>query len=84
MIVGRTEPFSRIHPKGPTASLVSKKVLASIIGQIIIASAFQFWAFFWIRAQPWYVCDAFTSVSLLILFVFEGTHHRLQKWGRQT
>ncbi|KAL4249984.1 Cation-transporting ATPase [Abortiporus biennis] len=52
--MGRTLSFPRIHPKGPTASLVSKKVLASIIGQIVITSAIQFWAYFWIRSQPWY------------------------------
>jgi len=44
-----------IHPKRPTASLVSRNVLASIIGQIVITSAAQFWAFFWVRDQPWYV-----------------------------
>ncbi|KAI0063606.1 P-type ATPase [Artomyces pyxidatus] len=52
--MGRTLPFPRIHPKRPTASLVSKAVLASIIGQIIITSAVQAWGFFWIRNQPWY------------------------------
>ncbi|EPQ57568.1 Ca-transporting ATPase [Gloeophyllum trabeum ATCC 11539] len=52
--MGRTLPYSRIHPKRPTASLVSKKVLASIIGQIVITSAVQFWAFFWVRSQDWY------------------------------
>ncbi|EJU04071.1 Ca-transporting ATPase [Dacryopinax primogenitus] len=52
--MGRTLPFPNIHPKRPTASLVSKKVLASIIGQIIFTSGFQFWAFFWVRRQPWY------------------------------
>jgi cation-transporting ATPase 13A3/4/5 len=29
-------------------------VLASIIGQIVITSAVQFWAFFWVRGQDWY------------------------------
>ncbi|KAI0268689.1 P-type ATPase [Gloeopeniophorella convolvens] len=52
--MGRTLPYPRIHPKRPTASLVSKAVLASIIGQIIITSVAQFWAFFWVRRQPWY------------------------------
>ncbi|KII92069.1 hypothetical protein PLICRDRAFT_103455 [Plicaturopsis crispa FD-325 SS-3] len=52
--MGRTLPYPRIYPKRPTASLVSKKVLASIIGQIVITSAIQFWAFFWVRAQDWY------------------------------
>lgn len=53
-LVGRTLPYPRIFPKPPTASLVSKKVLASIIGQIVITSAVQFWAFFWVRSQDWY------------------------------
>ncbi|CAE6444743.1 unnamed protein product [Rhizoctonia solani] len=52
--MGRTLPYPRIYPKRPTASLVSKKVLSSIIGQIVITSAFQFWAFWWIRGQKWY------------------------------
>ncbi|CAE6357681.1 unnamed protein product, partial [Rhizoctonia solani] len=52
--MGRTLPYSRIYPKRPTASLVSKKVLSSIIGQIVITSAFQFWAFWWVRGQEWY------------------------------
>jgi cation-transporting ATPase 13A2 len=34
---------------------VSRNVLASIIGQIVITSAVQFWAFYWVRGQPWYV-----------------------------
>ncbi|KAF8893975.1 hypothetical protein BD779DRAFT_1504591 [Infundibulicybe gibba] len=52
--MGRTLPFPRIYPKRPTASLVSKKVLASIIGQIIITSSIQVWAYFWVRRQGWY------------------------------
>ncbi|CAE6398019.1 unnamed protein product [Rhizoctonia solani] len=52
--VGRTLPYPRIYPKRPTASLVSKKVLSSILGQIAITSAFQFWAFWWVRGQEWY------------------------------
>ncbi|KDQ53585.1 hypothetical protein JAAARDRAFT_137089 [Jaapia argillacea MUCL 33604] len=53
--MGRTLPFPRIHPKRPTASLVSKKVLSSIIGQIAITGAVQVWAFVWVRSQDWYV-----------------------------
>lgn len=52
--MGRTLPYPHLHPKRPTASLVSTKVLASIIGQILITSAAQFWVFFWVRSQPWY------------------------------
>ncbi|KAH7925940.1 hypothetical protein BV22DRAFT_1112020 [Leucogyrophana mollusca] len=52
--MGRTLPFPKVYPKRPTASLVSKKVLASLVGQIIITSAVQFWTFFWVRRQEWY------------------------------
>ncbi|KAJ7188128.1 hypothetical protein C8R46DRAFT_1053735 [Mycena filopes] len=52
--MGRTLPYPRIHSKRPTASLVSKKVLASLIGQIIITSGVQLWGYLWIRGQPWY------------------------------
>ncbi|KAG6845904.1 hypothetical protein H0H87_000710 [Tephrocybe sp. NHM501043] len=52
--MGRTLPFPRIYPKPPTASLVSKKVLASIIGQILITSGTQLWAYLWVRRQTWY------------------------------
>jgi hypothetical protein len=53
--VGRTLPFPKIYPKRPTASLVSKKVLASIIGQILITSGFQLWGYLWVRTQLWYL-----------------------------
>jgi cation-transporting ATPase 13A2 len=53
--VGRTLPYPRIYPKRPTASLVSKKVLASLFGQIIITSGVQLWTFFWVRRQEWSV-----------------------------
>lgn len=51
--VGRTEAFQRIVPKRPTASLISKKVLTSLIGQIVISSAVQFFTFFFVRSQSW-------------------------------
>jgi len=54
LAVGRTLPYPKIHPKRPTASLVSKKVLTSIIGQTIINFSVQVFVFFWIRRQPWY------------------------------
>jgi len=52
--VGRTLPYPRIYPKRPTASLVSKKVLASLVGQIVITSGVQLWGYLWVRGQPWY------------------------------
>jgi cation-transporting ATPase 13A2 len=67
--VGRTLPYPRIFPKPPTASLVSKKVLSSIIGQIVITSAVQFWAFFWVRDQDWY-----TPPNIITNPAFEDDH----------
>lgn len=61
LLVGRTLPYPRIHPKGPTASLVSKKVLSSIIGQVIITGAVQLWAYFWVRGQTWQVVSLCVS-----------------------
>ncbi|GAA5949133.1 hypothetical protein JCM3765_004021 [Sporobolomyces pararoseus] len=52
--MGRTEPFARIHPKRPTANLISKKVLTSLIGQIVLTSGFQIFTFFFIRTRDWY------------------------------
>ncbi|KAF0454787.1 P-type ATPase-like protein [Gigaspora margarita] len=54
VLMGRTEPFPRIHPKRPTASLVSKKVLTPVIGQILIQSGIQFLVLIIIHNQPWY------------------------------
>ncbi|KAL8278174.1 hypothetical protein RQP46_009347 [Phenoliferia psychrophenolica] len=53
--MGRTEAFPRIHPKRPTANLISKKVLTSLIGQIVITSGAQIFTFFLVRSQDWYV-----------------------------
>ncbi|KAM0791677.1 hypothetical protein ACM66B_003953 [Microbotryomycetes sp. NB124-2] len=52
--MARTGPFPRLAVKRPTANLVSKKVLSSIIGQIVIVGAFQVFVFFWTRSQPFY------------------------------
>lgn len=51
--MGRTEPFQRIVPKRPTANLVSKKVLTSLLGQIILTSGLQLFVFLYVRTQPW-------------------------------
>lgn len=51
--VGRTEAFPRIHPKRPTASLISAKVLSSLIGQMVIMWASQIFVFFYVRSKDW-------------------------------
>ncbi|KAF6760303.1 P-type ATPase [Ephemerocybe angulata] len=52
--MARTLPYPRIYVKRPTANLVSRKVLTSIIGQVLITSGVQVWAYLWVRRQPWY------------------------------
>lgn len=77
--VGRTHPYTSIHRKQPTASLVSTKVLSSIIGQILMTSAFQFWAFFWARAQPWCVRYGVFGYEFFIIFApHSGIHRQLR------
>ncbi|KAF7728451.1 hypothetical protein EC973_006131 [Apophysomyces ossiformis] len=57
--MGYTGAWPQLYRKRPTASLVSKKVLTSLIGQIIINSSFQFIAYWAVREQEWYVEPVF-------------------------
>ncbi|CAJ0643145.1 11439_t:CDS:10 [Entrophospora sp. SA101] len=52
-VMGQTGPYHNIHPKRPTANLVSKSVLTPLLGQIFIQSGFQFFVFLLVRRQPW-------------------------------
>ncbi|KAF9147252.1 hypothetical protein BG015_011143 [Linnemannia schmuckeri] len=54
VFMGRTQAYPVLSPKRPTANLVSKKVLTSLIGQILIQSLFQGCLFVIVRHQPWY------------------------------
>lgn len=54
VFMGRTEAYPILSPKRPTANLVSRKVLTSLIGQIIIQGCIQATMFFLVRQQPWY------------------------------
>lgn len=54
-MMGRADGCARIHKKRPTANLMSKKVLTSLIGQVLVQITFQTVLFFNVRAQPWYV-----------------------------
>ncbi|KAI9315959.1 putative P-type ATPase [Dichotomocladium elegans] len=52
--MGYTDSWPHLARKRPTASLVSKKVLTSLIGQILINSNFQFIAYWMVHQQDWY------------------------------
>ena len=49
------------------ASLVSRKVLTPLLGQIVLSLAIQTIAFIAVRQQSWYVCAAPASYFLLTL-----------------
>ncbi|KAF9206414.1 hypothetical protein BGZ49_002505 [Haplosporangium sp. Z 27] len=61
VLMGRTEAYPLLNPKRPTANLVSKKVLTSLIGQIMIQSLFQGLLFVIVRHQPWYTPPEYDS-----------------------
>jgi cation-transporting ATPase 13A2 len=52
--MARSEANLSLDAKPPTSRLVSKRVLVSLIGQVVIQVAFQFWIFLWVRRQDWY------------------------------
>ncbi|KAF9381204.1 hypothetical protein CPC16_009960 [Podila verticillata] len=81
VVMGRTEAYPLLNPKRPTANLVSKKVLTSLIGQIMIQSLFQAALFLIIRHQPWYTppvydseeknIECFENTALFLLSCFQ-------------
>ncbi|KAF9915959.1 hypothetical protein BX616_004966 [Lobosporangium transversale] len=81
VFMGRTEAFPMLSPKRPTANLVSKKVLTSLIGQILIQGLFQTMLFCIVRQQPWYKppkyergaknIEGFENTSLFFLSIFQ-------------
>ncbi|KAK3846048.1 MAG: P-type ATPase-like protein [Linnemannia gamsii] len=81
VFMGRTEAFPVLSPKRPTANLVSKKVLTSLIGQILIQGCFQATVFSIVRHQSWYKppryergeknIEGFENTSLFLLSIFQ-------------
>lgn len=55
ILVGWTGPYSVLCPKRPTASLVSRKVLAPLLGQILLAFFLQFICYKAVKKQEWYI-----------------------------
>jgi cation-transporting P-type ATPase 13A2 len=66
IFMGWAGPYPRLSRKRPTASLVSRKVLTPLLGQIAICVLLQFIGFVAVQRQPWYV-DLILNYSLLIL-----------------
>lgn len=53
--MGWSGSYSVLCPKRPTASLVSRKVLTPLLGQIILAFFLQFICYKAVRMQDWYI-----------------------------
>ncbi|KAJ2394670.1 hypothetical protein GGI05_001932 [Coemansia sp. RSA 2603] len=82
----RSKPYRLLVPKRPSASLTSKKVLTSLIGNVVLVIAFQVALFFVAESQPWYQkpvptkpadpdsvpnkCDLNSSIFLLSIFQY--------------
>ncbi|KAJ2232243.1 hypothetical protein IWW45_005106 [Coemansia sp. RSA 485] len=82
----RSKPYTRLVPRRPSASLTSKKVLTSLLGNVVLVIAFQVAVFFIVEAQPWYQkprpddpsdpdsvpnkCDLSTALFLFSLFQY--------------
>ncbi|KAI9786820.1 MAG: hypothetical protein M1839_005051 [Geoglossum umbratile] len=55
IFMGWTGPYPVMSRKRPTASLVSRKVLTPLLGQITLAVAIQFVGFAVVQEQPWFI-----------------------------
>ena len=53
--VGWTGAYPNLSPKRPTASLVSRKVLTPLLGQVLLCILIQLIGFEIVRRQYWYV-----------------------------
>lgn len=55
IFMGWTGPYPTLSQKRPTASLVSRKVLTPLLGQIVLCILVQTVAFVCVRQQPWFI-----------------------------
>jgi cation-transporting P-type ATPase 13A2 len=54
VFMSESGPHSDLDPKRPTASLMSRKVLSSMLGQVGIQSVLQVVIYFWIQTTDFY------------------------------
>lgn len=55
IFMGWAGAFPVLSSKRPTASLVSRKVLTPLLGQVLLCIAVQAVGFEWAQRQPWYI-----------------------------
>lgn len=55
VFMGRAEPYKKLAIKRPTANLVSKKILGSLLGHIAIIVLLQALVYTLVQEQSWYV-----------------------------
>ena len=51
--VGYTKAYPQLVPKAPAVSLISLTPIMSIISQMVVIIAFQFFTWEFVRQQPW-------------------------------
>lgn len=55
VFMGRAEPYKKLAVKRPTANLVSKKILGSLLGHIAIIVMLQALVYVLVQKQSWYI-----------------------------
>ena len=88
--MGWTGAYPILSRKRPTASLVSRKVLAPLLGQMALCIALQAIGFAFVRQQGWLVTTVAYAyaVSTYILQVYSASprygeieHHKFRQHG---
>ena len=51
--VGYTKAYPQLVPKAPAVSLISLTPIMSIISQMVVIIAFQFFTWEFVKQQPW-------------------------------
>ncbi|KAI9173310.1 hypothetical protein H9P43_007441 [Blastocladiella emersonii ATCC 22665] len=52
--MARSEAYSTLVPKRPTGNLLSKRIITSLIGHVLLQLAFQLFIFYHVKLQAWY------------------------------
>lgn len=55
IFMGRAEPYKKLAIKRPTANLVSKKILGSLLGHIVVIILLQALVYILVQEQSWYI-----------------------------